>query len=130
MTDTEREYRVVWSMDVSADSPEDAARKAAGYQRYAESTAVVFDVEWQDTLGDAYGTEVTARREIDLQGDGDTLNRAIGARVEIGDEDLGTVVFSSFSDERGEDRWTVLLDKGGLRVVTASEAYVLDEQEV
>lgn len=38
------EYRVTWEIDVSADSPEDAARLALGIQRDDRSSAVVFSV--------------------------------------------------------------------------------------
>lgn len=38
------EYRVTWVIDVDADTPEDAARKAREYQIDPDSTANVFDV--------------------------------------------------------------------------------------
>jgi hypothetical protein len=40
-----KEYRVVWEIDIEAESPEEAAVKALDIQRDASSTAVVFDVE-------------------------------------------------------------------------------------
>ena len=39
------EYRVTWAIDVTADSPEDAARQARDAQLCEDTTAVVFDVE-------------------------------------------------------------------------------------
>ena len=39
-----KEYRVTWVIDVSAESPEDAARKALEIQRDVESTALVFKI--------------------------------------------------------------------------------------
>lgn len=38
------EYRVTWTVDITADSPRDAARQALEMQRDAESTATVFEV--------------------------------------------------------------------------------------
>lgn len=38
-------YRVKWEIDVEADTPEEAARKALAIQRNPESIATVFDVE-------------------------------------------------------------------------------------
>lgn len=37
-------YRVEWSMEIDADSPEEAARKALAIHRDPESVASVFDV--------------------------------------------------------------------------------------
>lgn len=37
-------YRVIWSIDIEADSPKDAAKEALAIQRGHGSTAVVFDV--------------------------------------------------------------------------------------
>lgn len=37
-------YRVEWSMEIDADSPEEAARKALAIHRDPESVATVFDV--------------------------------------------------------------------------------------
>ena len=39
-----REYTVTWVIDLDADSPEDAARKALDVQRDPESIATCFDV--------------------------------------------------------------------------------------
>lgn len=41
-------YRVVWEMDISASSPEEAARKAREYQAAPDSSAVTFDVFNED----------------------------------------------------------------------------------
>lgn len=38
------EYRVVWEIDLEADDPEDAARRAVKIQMNEESTANVFTV--------------------------------------------------------------------------------------
>lgn len=52
-----RSYHVVWRIDVDADSPEEAARKAQEIQRDPDSIATVFDVE-----GESYDlAEGTAR---------------------------------------------------------------------
>jgi hypothetical protein len=40
----EKTYKVVWEIDIAADSPEEAARKALEYQRDRESLATVFNV--------------------------------------------------------------------------------------
>ncbi len=37
-------YTVIWSIDIDAESPEEAAKIALDYQRDAESTATVFNV--------------------------------------------------------------------------------------
>jgi len=39
-------YRVVWEIDVFADSPKDAAQKALQIQRDPESIATCFKVSW------------------------------------------------------------------------------------
>lgn len=49
--------RVVWEIDVEADTPEEAARQALAIQRDLQSTATVFDVT------DAAGNTV----QIDLE---------------------------------------------------------------
>lgn len=38
------DYRVIWEIDIEADSPEDAAKKAREIQRDPKSTAVYFKV--------------------------------------------------------------------------------------
>ena len=38
------EYRVTWTIDLDADSPEDAARLALAIHRNPQSLATVFDV--------------------------------------------------------------------------------------
>ena len=40
-------YRVIWTIDIEADSPQEAARKALKIQRNPKSTATVFEVEWR-----------------------------------------------------------------------------------
>lgn len=39
-----KHYLVSWSIDIAADSPEEAAKKAQDIQRDPESTATYFDV--------------------------------------------------------------------------------------
>ena len=42
------EYRLTWTIDLDADSPEDAARKALAIHRDPQSLATVFaDVYWR-----------------------------------------------------------------------------------
>lgn len=38
------EYRVVWEIDLDAESPEEAVRKARAYQLFADTKANAFDV--------------------------------------------------------------------------------------
>ena len=38
------DFLVTWSIDITADTPEEAARKALAYMRAKDSTANVFDV--------------------------------------------------------------------------------------
>ena len=45
------EYSIVWEIQVSADNPEDAARRALAIQRDPDSTATVFEVN------DEFGVE-------------------------------------------------------------------------
>ena len=40
----EKTYKVVWEIDIVANTPEEAARKALEYQRDRESIATVFSV--------------------------------------------------------------------------------------
>jgi len=57
------EYRVVWEIDIDAESHEDAARKALEIHRDPDSIATVFTVI--DTEAHQ-GGEPEARKEIDL----------------------------------------------------------------
>lgn len=57
------DYRVTWSIDITADSPVEAARLALAIQRDPRSTATVFNV----------------------QGDGDSR----GLTINLADEDSG-----------------------------------------
>lgn len=44
------EYRVMWEIDIGADTPVEAARQARAYQRDPEAIAGVFEVrEWKTT---------------------------------------------------------------------------------
>lgn len=45
MPDSEREYRVTWDIDITADSPLDAARRAREIQLNPKSWATVFTVD-------------------------------------------------------------------------------------
>lgn len=42
------EYRVTWEIDVDADSPQEAARKARAYQLKPDALVGVFDVSDKD----------------------------------------------------------------------------------
>jgi hypothetical protein len=44
------QYRVTWDIELDADSPEDAARKALEIQRDPNSIATVFDVAGEDSV--------------------------------------------------------------------------------
>ena len=44
-----KSYVVKWEIDIEANSPEEAAKKALAIQRNSESIAVVFDVHSQKT---------------------------------------------------------------------------------
>lgn len=58
------EYRVVWEIDVDAESYEEAAKEAFNIQRDPDSTATVFTV----IDSEAYqGGEPEAKKEIDIQ---------------------------------------------------------------
>lgn len=43
-----QEYRVVWEIDVYADSPADAARKARAYQLKADADVGAFTINGQE----------------------------------------------------------------------------------
>jgi len=53
-------YRVTWVIDLEADSPEEAARKALEIQRDPDSTATVFEV--QEHHQDRFGRPVSAAK--------------------------------------------------------------------
>lgn len=42
------QYRVTWEIDIEAETPEEAARKALAIQRNPASTATVFNVTAED----------------------------------------------------------------------------------
>jgi len=46
------DYRVVWEIDIEADSPEDAAKKALEIQRDPEGAATFFRVSEHDNYWD------------------------------------------------------------------------------
>jgi len=48
-------YTVKWLIEVDADTPEEAARKARKIQRDPESIATFFDVSWLETTKFASG---------------------------------------------------------------------------
>ncbi len=56
------EYLVTWQMDITASSPEEAARKAKAFQRKEGSTADVFEVFEKDASPDPHHIDLT---EID-----------------------------------------------------------------
>jgi len=70
--DTSKEWRVHWEIDVYADSPENAARRALAIQRDPASTATVFAVQPREDLAheSLYGLSTTV---VDLS---DELNDA------------------------------------------------------
>lgn len=43
-----KEYLVIWKIEIDAESPEDAAKKALAIQQNPENTATVFHVELSD----------------------------------------------------------------------------------
>lgn len=45
-------YRVIWEIDVAADTPRKAAKRARRYQTREGTTAVVFDVIEHDSDGE------------------------------------------------------------------------------
>ena len=53
------EYHVIWTIDIDADSAEDAARQALAIQRDAQSIGNIFDVVGPDGLT----TEIDLRSE-------------------------------------------------------------------
>ena len=59
-------FHVVWEIDIDANTPRRAARKALQIQRDAGSTATVFDVTQHDT-------DTTVR--VDLEEDSDDEGR-------------------------------------------------------
>jgi hypothetical protein len=62
------EFYIEWRIELEADSPEEAARKALKIQRDPESIATVFHViadNGQDTVIDR--TEIDADRAADLE---------------------------------------------------------------
>jgi len=65
MTDSEpareTEYRVSWTIDVIASSPEEAARKARAVQLRSDSIADVFTVECGSTRHDVDLSAVDGR---------------------------------------------------------------------
>jgi hypothetical protein len=66
MEDSQMEYKVAWHIDIDADSPEDAARKALAIQRNPESIATVFNVR-------TVGLPVNEYTTVDISKlDGDT----------------------------------------------------------
>lgn len=51
---TEQDYTVTWTIDVPAESPKEAAKKAAWIQRDKGSGALVFQVEDEDGNKETY----------------------------------------------------------------------------
>lgn len=57
------EYVVAWAINITADSPEEAAQKALLIQRDSDSTAVVFDV-FNTPANTAWGEDLFWRPKI------------------------------------------------------------------
>jgi hypothetical protein len=66
MTAGRAEYRVVWEIDVCAETPLEAARQARWLQRQTDTTAVVFDV--YDPDGDVTRIDLEDDHEVELTG--------------------------------------------------------------
>lgn len=60
-----REYRVVWEIDIYADSPENAARKARATMLDPESIADVFSVRDGSGETDTVDLSTIDGREVD-----------------------------------------------------------------
>lgn len=60
------EYLVTWEMEIEADSPEDAARKALEVHRRPDSIATVFKV--YDDKGIDHIIDLTALDELETEG--------------------------------------------------------------
>ncbi len=60
-SDVENEYRVTWTIDVSASSPEEAARKARQTQLRHDSIADVFTVQCGDDVHSVDLSELDGR---------------------------------------------------------------------
>jgi flavin-binding protein dodecin len=62
-------YRVIWIIDLDAESPEEAAKEALEIQREPGSTATVFEVtEWESgkTIVDKFERNTDKTITIDL----------------------------------------------------------------
>ena len=84
------EFRVMWEIDIDADTPEEAARKALAIQRDPTSSAVVFNVvssldslttvnpeniPWQEI--DLIADEAPAQPAPDAHGEATTLEERV-----------------------------------------------------
>ncbi len=56
-------YRVIWEMDIEADSPEEAAEMARYYQTKPSTTATVFDVK--DKAGQIKRVDLTEDKDVE-----------------------------------------------------------------
>lgn len=64
MTEEEKEYRVIWEIDIVASSPREAAKQALEIQRDPESLATVFDILDED--GDSHRVDLLEETAAEL----------------------------------------------------------------
>lgn len=64
MTEEEKEYRVIWEIDIVASSPREAAKQALEIQRDPESLATVFDILDED--GDSHRVDLLEEPAAEL----------------------------------------------------------------
>lgn len=72
MTEEEKEYRVVWEIDIVASSPREAAKQALEIQRDPESLATVFDILDED--GDSHRVDLLEETASELDTISNWLN--------------------------------------------------------
>lgn len=64
-------YRVVWEIDIDADSPREAAQRALEMQRDPESTALVFDTFVEGGAKRTVDLLLSEAEDEDLNGEGE-----------------------------------------------------------
>jgi hypothetical protein len=57
-------FRVIWEIDIDAETPEDAAKQALGIQRDRDSNGTIFDCI--DEYGNAHRIDVTELEQQEL----------------------------------------------------------------
>lgn len=72
MTEEEKEYRVIWEIDIVASSPIEAAKQALEIQRNPESLATVFAIFDED--GDFHRVDLLEVTASELDTISDWLN--------------------------------------------------------